>query len=229
MSFGQNLQFLRRMRRGMTQEALAEQLGVSRQTVSKWEIDAMFPEMQTALALARMFNCSLDELLTGDMCSDDPTYSNLRVETVSAFRYVEYAVISTDPETDAIERVTRTARDAGVTEPRVIGWDFPFVSQEQVNVYHMHGYAAAWVLPDGIALEGVEIKSQAAKKYAAITITDPMANPFVSIPNAYKTLMRYMEVNGIAHRESREWIACFEHEYDNADGVRCMDVYIAAE
>ena len=37
MSFGQNIQFLRKMRNKMTQEELAEKLGVSRQTVSKWE------------------------------------------------------------------------------------------------------------------------------------------------------------------------------------------------
>ena len=39
MSFGQNLQFLRKMRNGMTQEDLAEKMSVSRQTVSKWELD----------------------------------------------------------------------------------------------------------------------------------------------------------------------------------------------
>lgn len=228
MSFGKNLQFLRKMHRGMTQEELAERLGVSRQTVSKWESDAAFPEMEKTLALARLFNCSLDELLVGDMCSDDPAYVNLRVETVPAFRYVEYAVISPDPETDAIEHVTKWAKDAGIENPDVIGWDFPFVSQEQINVYHMHGYAAACRLPDGVEPEGVEVKMQAARKYAAITIRDPQGSPFVSIPNGYKTLMRYMDVNGIAHRESREWIACFEKEYTE-DGAWCMDVFIAAE
>ena len=38
--------------------------------------------------------------------------------------------------------------------PLIIGWDFPFLSQEQVNVFHMHGYAAAWVLPEDAAPEG---------------------------------------------------------------------------
>ena len=37
MYFSENLRFLRQLRREMTQENLAEQMGVSRQTVSKWE------------------------------------------------------------------------------------------------------------------------------------------------------------------------------------------------
>lgn len=37
MSFRKNIQYLRKLRSDMTQENLAEKLGVSRQTVSKWE------------------------------------------------------------------------------------------------------------------------------------------------------------------------------------------------
>ena len=51
MSFGKNLQYLRQLSAGMTQEALAEKLDVSRQTVSKWEMDASNPEMEKALEL----------------------------------------------------------------------------------------------------------------------------------------------------------------------------------
>ena len=39
MSLGKNLQYLRRLRKNMTQEDLAEKLSVSRQTVSKWEME----------------------------------------------------------------------------------------------------------------------------------------------------------------------------------------------
>ena len=57
MSFGQNLQFLRKMRNKMTQEELAEKMGVSRQTVSKWELDTVYPEMDKVVELCNIFSC----------------------------------------------------------------------------------------------------------------------------------------------------------------------------
>ena len=53
MSFGKNLQYLRQLSAGMTQETLAEKLNVSRQTISKWEMDAANPEMDKALELCK--------------------------------------------------------------------------------------------------------------------------------------------------------------------------------
>ena len=51
MSFGKNLQYLRQLSANMTQETLAEKLNVSRQTISKWEMDAANPEMDKALEI----------------------------------------------------------------------------------------------------------------------------------------------------------------------------------
>ena len=48
------------------------------------------------------------------------------------------------------------------------------------------------------------------------------------IPNAYKTLMYYMKVNGMKHVEDKEVISCFEREYTK-DEVQYMDIYIAVE
>lgn len=222
MSFGKNLQFLRHLRGNMTQEALAEKMNISRQTVSKWELDTAQPEMDKALELCSIFNCSLDDLFRNDMVSCGEAYTDLRVEVFPSFRYVKHTVVSTDPEGDAINWAFNTARDNGVEKPKVIGWDFSCVSQEQINVYNMHGYTAAWILPDGIVPQNTEIYEQADHKYAAIHIETPFENPFVTIPNGYKTLMEYMRVNGL-EQTSENVIPCFETDGDT------MDIYIACK
>lgn len=224
MSFGKNLQYLRRLSKNLTQEGLAEKLNVSRQTVSKWETDEAMPEMEKALELCKIFNCTMDNLFRDDMCQPDDLYSNLRVEKVKGFRYVCHTVLSTDPEADAIERVHKYAKESGVENPKVIGWDFPFLSPEQVNVYHMHGYTAAWILPDGVkpANKHLEIHGQGDHKYAAIHIEHPFENPFVAIPGAYHTLKDYMNVNGLKQDE-KDVIPCFETDGES------MDVYIACK
>lgn len=60
--FSENLQFYRK-KTEMTQEQLAEKLGVSRQTVSKWESGTAFPEMEKILQLCQMFSSSMDVLM----------------------------------------------------------------------------------------------------------------------------------------------------------------------
>lgn len=64
MSLGENLQFLRK-RDNITQEQLAEKLDVSRQSVSKWESDTTYPEMDKLIQLCQMFHCSMDDLVQG--------------------------------------------------------------------------------------------------------------------------------------------------------------------
>ena len=50
---------------GMTQEELADRLGVTRQAVSKWEQDIAFPETDKVLEMCKLFSVSADELLFG--------------------------------------------------------------------------------------------------------------------------------------------------------------------
>ena len=64
MSFAENLVYLRQ-HYGVTQEGLAEQLGVSRQTVSKWEAGTNYPEMDKLLTLCDLFHVSMDDLMRG--------------------------------------------------------------------------------------------------------------------------------------------------------------------
>ena len=51
---------------GYTQEKLAERLGVSRQTVSKWEAGETAPELDKLMELSKLFSCTLDALLKED-------------------------------------------------------------------------------------------------------------------------------------------------------------------
>lgn len=73
MSFGENLQFYR-AREDLTQEELAERLEVSRQSVSKWESNTSFPEMEKLMTLCSLFQTDLDTLVRGDAqaaCQED--------------------------------------------------------------------------------------------------------------------------------------------------------------
>ncbi len=65
MSFGENLQKIRK-KNHLSQEGLAEMLGVSRQAVSKWELGEGYPEVDKLLILSKKLNISLDSLLGGE-------------------------------------------------------------------------------------------------------------------------------------------------------------------
>ena len=52
--------------RNMAQEQLAMLLGVSRQSVTKWEAEKRYPEMDKLIKICQLFGCTLDNLVTGD-------------------------------------------------------------------------------------------------------------------------------------------------------------------
>ena len=68
MSFGENLQTIRK-KNHLSQEGLAEMLGVSRQAVSKWELGEGYPEVDKLLLLSQKLNLSIDSLLSGEDAS----------------------------------------------------------------------------------------------------------------------------------------------------------------
>lgn len=72
MTFGERIAKYR-LAHGLSQEGLAERLAVSRQSVSKWELDGAVPGVDKIIGLAEVFSVSTDELLRGDgvMAEDD--------------------------------------------------------------------------------------------------------------------------------------------------------------
>ena len=65
MSFGKNIGYYRKQLK-ITPEELAERLYVSRQTISRWENDSVFPDVETVIKLCELFGCSMDTLVRGD-------------------------------------------------------------------------------------------------------------------------------------------------------------------
>ncbi|WP_242841849.1 helix-turn-helix domain-containing protein [Clostridium beijerinckii] len=68
MSFLDNLKLIRQ-ERNISQEKLAEIVGVSRQAVSKWEQGSGYPEMEKLLILSKELNVSLDYLMLSEIRS----------------------------------------------------------------------------------------------------------------------------------------------------------------
>ncbi|MGL5677003.1 MAG: helix-turn-helix transcriptional regulator [Cellulosilyticaceae bacterium] len=66
MNLGNSL-FHARKKCGLSQEGVAEKLGVSRQTISKWETDETIPDIYQSKKMAVLYNMSLDELIHFDM------------------------------------------------------------------------------------------------------------------------------------------------------------------
>ena len=62
MTFAEKLRMCRRQA-GMSQEKLAEKLGVSRQAITKWETGTGMPDIENIMAISALFGISIDELL----------------------------------------------------------------------------------------------------------------------------------------------------------------------
>ncbi|MGI6329776.1 MAG: helix-turn-helix transcriptional regulator [Bacilli bacterium] len=66
MGLGNKILELRK-KKGYSQEELAEKLSITRQTISKWELDETSPDIKQAKELSKIFNISLDDLLENDV------------------------------------------------------------------------------------------------------------------------------------------------------------------
>lgn len=55
-----------RMKSGFTQEAVAEKINMSRQTISNWENEKSYPDIISVIELSSLYSISLDDLLKGD-------------------------------------------------------------------------------------------------------------------------------------------------------------------
>ncbi|WP_349947508.1 helix-turn-helix transcriptional regulator [Lacrimispora sp. BS-2] len=87
MEFNEKLQQLRKQR-NLTQEQLAEQLYVSRTAISKWESGKGYPNIESLKGISKLFDVSIDELLSGDeLISIAATENRSNLSKVFGFIY----------------------------------------------------------------------------------------------------------------------------------------------
>ena len=85
MKFGENLKKLRGSK-NISQEELAEKVGVSRQSVSKWETGDAYPEMNNILQLCKIFKCEINTLVNDNMIDLDSLDEEIKMSVVKLKR-----------------------------------------------------------------------------------------------------------------------------------------------
>ncbi len=81
MKFGDNLRNLRKFK-NISQEKLAEKVGVSRQSISKWECGESYPEMDNILKLCDIFHCKLNDLVHESITDFNSLDENVKMSVV---------------------------------------------------------------------------------------------------------------------------------------------------
>ena len=117
MTIGERIAYLR-VDSGMSQEALAEMLSVSRQSVSKWEVGDAIPGLDKIRSIAAIFNVTFDELL-----SEDGTFSRKKPYPVLNFTGSEDNKYFGTDGFRGEANVTLTSKHAYLVG-RFLGWYF---------------------------------------------------------------------------------------------------------
>ena len=81
MKFCDNLRRIRKYKK-ISQEELAEKVGVSRQSVSKWECAESYPEMDNILKLCDIFHCKINDLVQEDLIDIDSLGEDVKMSVV---------------------------------------------------------------------------------------------------------------------------------------------------
>ena len=87
MTLGEKIYKLRN-ERNLTQEQLAEKLGVTRQSISKWEGDLVKPEIEKLKAMAKLFEVSLDDLISDEAAEVKPAKTDRLERDANIYKFV---------------------------------------------------------------------------------------------------------------------------------------------
>ena len=91
MTLGRKIQLLRK-EKGFSQERLATEIGVSRQAVSKWELDESSPDTDKIITISRLFGVSADYLLGNELDSKENTTTSIELPNNHQFSFLERVI-----------------------------------------------------------------------------------------------------------------------------------------
>ena len=126
-TLGKRIAALRRDK-GMTQDDLAQQLGVTPQAVSKWENDQTCPDITLLPQLARILGVSVDELLSGKAPEEELAVTVLPVEQRKDLKDMVLRVVVDSADGDKVRvnlplALVEAAMEMGVEMPQLTGND----------------------------------------------------------------------------------------------------------
>ena len=164
MTLGQRIQELRKQH-NLSQEALGEKLGVSRQAISRWEMDGAVPEIDKLIAMGKLFGVSLNDLLQVETGPAGPEpkivlalprlwrvgviiLALLTLLSLGGTAYLGWRVIGSEQQLTGMEQrlAELEAQPAGLDPNIRMVEDFGWNSQS----YQLHVYLAPYQLVDDL-------------------------------------------------------------------------------
>ena len=190
MTTGEKLALLRK-KRNITQEELAELLKVSRQSVSRWEMDAAFPETNKLIKLSRIFECSIDFLLNENIQQSERNETVLSVNSCYKFiRECGYFFLATSNENQPKLRPFGMIYSNGetlfiVTDKRKnVYSDLKKNSKVEIASYNLHTYK--WIRITG----SVEVENSELIKEEIVHMYPNLKYEYVNDNEIYLVIYR---------------------------------------
>ena len=171
MTTGEKIALLRKQK-SMTQEELAEVLNISRQSVSRWEMDVAFPETDKLIRISKLFECSIDFLLNNTVKENTDVQGSISIDDCYKFiRECGYFFLATSidsrPSLRPLGMIYSNNKNLffATDKRKTLYSDLQNNSQIEIATYNSHSHK--WIRIHGIAEQenSIHIKEEISKAY----------------------------------------------------------------
>ena len=189
MTTGEKIAALRK-KNGITQEQLAEILKVSRQSVSRWEMDIAFPETEKLIKLSRLLGCSIDFLFNNEQMPQSVDSALSVSECFGFIRECSYFFLATSTDnTPHLRPMSFIYSDGNFlyisTDKRKQVYD-ELMCNSNVEIASYNLSTGRWIRVKGTA----EIESSVAVREEMITLYPLMRQEFTNGDEIHSVIFR---------------------------------------